>query len=474
MKINKVPGCIAAFSLLILFAGCSSASPPAKNIIIMIADGMCAGSWDAAEYWEHGSAGQQRYSGFPVAFGVSTYPLNTKTDPDYTADELCGYDPISAWEEGVSSSGLPFSGYNYLITGTTDSAAAATAMASGIKTYNSSINYDNFGNRVETILQKAKKAGKATGVITTVEFCHATPAGFAAQNMDRNNYLEIAHQMLTAGDLDLVMGCVHPFYDANGSLRTAPVYDRIPQSDWESLAAGTLRSGSSAQWTLIETKADFESLLTSAGALPIAGIPRIRGSLQQGRSLAVQGADESNPSGIRFVASVPDLSTMSLGALHSLSADPDGMFLMIEGGATDRAAHAHQSGQLIEETADFNHAVASVIGWIETRSSWDETLLIVTSDHGNGLVYGPEAGTVPFQPVKNNGAGVMPGFTFQATGHTNELVKLWAKGAYSFQFFAVTPSADPGFSSHTGHNTDGLYIDNTDIFRVMSTALYAE
>ena len=154
--------------------------------------------------------------------------------------------------------------------------------------------------------------------------------------------------------------------------------------------------------------------------------------------------------------------------------DPDGMFLMIEGGAADWAAHSHQNGQLIEESADFLRAVQTVMTWVESNSSWEETLLIVTTDHGNGLVLGPDGAASAFQPVENFGKGVMPGISFQITGHTNELVRLWAKGAYSAMFWRYADQYDMNFSLYSEHNADGAYIDNTDIFRVMETAVAGE
>lgn len=474
----EVPGLHALAFLVVLCSSlltlqCSSPSAPAKNVIIMIADGMSGGSWDAAEYWVYGEKGVSCLSSFPGHYGVTTFPLNTGTSPSNDGVERCGYDPVRAWDSAPSASGLPFKGYVYLSSGTTDSAAAATAMASGIKTYNSAINYDNYGQPTVTILKKAKRMGKATGVVTTVEFCHATPAGFGAHSSNRSSYTDIAHEMLTSGDADLIMGCGHPLYDQDGRAAQSASYAFINESDWNALLSGTL-TAAGRSWTMVQTKNEFRTLCTSPGTLPLFGIPCVSMTLQQGRTLSVQGADAANPSGIKFISSVPDLPTMSLGALNALASDPDGMFLMIEGGATDWAAHSHQGGQLIEEASDFFEAVDAVSAWIEMHSSWDETLLIVTTDHGNGLVLGPDASSEAFQPVASSGKGMIPGMSFQITGHTNELVRLWARGVYSAVFYWYADQYDENFSLYTGHNADGAYIDNTDIFRVMNAAVEGE
>jgi len=242
-------------------------------------------------------------------------------------------------------------------------------------------------------------------------------------------------------------------------------------------------------WQLIRDKAEFTAL--AAGELapdgPLIGIPNIAQTLQQARQAQVVGADAGNPSTVAYVGSVPTLATMTRGALQHLARRSDNwLFLMVEGGATDWAAHTSrcdgpwnygecdsqpQYGRLIEETLDFNNAVAEVIEWVETNSSWDETLLIITTDHGNGMPMGPDAQQQPFQPVVNHGQGQMPGITFRRTGdHSNALVPLWAKGAGSEQFARRVRGQDDGYARHVRWN-DGRYVDNTDVAAVVMAVL---
>ena len=91
-------------------------------------------------------------------------------------------------------------------------------------------------------------------------------------------------------------------------------------------------------------------------------------------------------------ANVPDLATMTKGALNVLDANRKGFFLMVEGGAVDWASHANQPGRIIEEQVDFNEAVTAVCRWVRRNSSWDETLVIVTGDHETGYLWGPGSG----------------------------------------------------------------------------------
>jgi alkaline phosphatase len=123
----------------------------------------------------------------------------------------------------------------------TDSASAATAMASGIKTYNGAIGVDINGDAVELVSQRAEALGKATGVVTTVEWSHATPAGFVAHNTSRNEYAAIASEMIYNSATDDIMGAGHPWFDNNGaSITTANTYKYVGgEITWNDLAAGT-------------------------------------------------------------------------------------------------------------------------------------------------------------------------------------------------------------------------------------------
>jgi len=171
---------------------------------------------------------------------------------------------------------------------------------------------------------------------------------------------------------------------------------------------------------------------------------------------SAHAATESYPQG------VPSLETMTQGALNVLSADPDGFFVMIEGGAVDWANHSNDMGRMIEEQIDFNDSVQAVVDWVSANSSWDDTLLIVTADHETGYLWGPGSGTpATFNPIVDNGAGNLPGYQYNSGGHTNSLVPLYAIGNGSGLFYGVAVGSD---------SVRGPYVDNTDIFDVMKTA----
>ena len=477
-------------------------APAPRNIIVMINDGAGWGTWDAAAYWQYGSREGAPYAGFPERLGVTTYPLNSSNQPTGDNAQSISYDPAKAWDvTPVPAADLPFVGYQYLAAVATDSAAAGTALSSGIKSYNNAINYDNEGRAVEFNTLLAKRLGMATGVVTTVPFSHATPAAFAAQNESRNNYHQIAHQMLSQGHLDLVMGAGGPGFTVDGqpcAEATAGAasegcdsqWEYVSQEDWQKLESGS-KVGNNPQgaWKLIRTKKEFADLASGdlGTDLGLIGVPLVARTIQQARQVEILGADRANPSGVKMINSVPDLQTMTRGALNFLKQrSPHGLFLMVEGGATDWAAHTSacgtewhygqctdepQYGRLIEESADFNNAVSAAVEWIEANGGWEQNLLIVTTDHDNSLPMGGSAQRIAFEPVTNNGRGKMPGLSFRPTGnHSNALVPLWAKGAGSELLRARVRGIDAGYREHVKLN-DGSYIDNTDIAAVVRMAL---
>jgi alkaline phosphatase len=136
-------------------------------------------------------------------------------------------------------------------------------------------------------------------------------------------------------------------------------------------------------------------------------------------------------------------------------------------------AHNNNTARIIEEQVDFDRSVAWAIDWVNTFSNWDETLLIVLTDHGNGMPMGPNSDTIPFQPIENRGQGVLPGVLWHYGTHTNENTLLWAKGAGSERLYDFVVGIDFGLVEFLKFN-DGRYIDNTAIYPVMLAALQGQ
>ena len=414
--------------------------PNVKNVIIMIADGCGYNHVNAASIYRYGATGAQVYEKFPIRLGMSTYQVAQ------------GYDPQMAWKY-----------FDYVTLEYTDSSAAATAMACGVKTYDGAIGVDVDGFQVENILERAEAVGKATGVVTSVQFSHATPASFVAHNVSRGDYRQIVMQMVNDSAADVIMGCGHPWYDRNGQLKSTPNgFDYVGGSAvWNSLVAGTAGSDADGDgivdpWHLIQNRSEFQTYADWSVPAPkrLIGVPQVYQTLQQERS----GDAYAAPYIVPMLNTVPTLAEMAKAALNVLDADEDGFYLVIEGGAVDWAAHANQSGRVIEEQIEFGIAVEAAVEWVETCSSWSDTLLIVTADHETGYMTGPDSGLfdgVPvWNPLINNGPGVLPGMQWNSGSHTNSMVPFYAKGKGAMLFFVCARNKDP---------VRGRYLDNTDI-----------
>ncbi len=486
----------------------------AKNVIILISDGIGFNGWLAADYYE-GKAGAQSYQvarpdgTVPVVYGMAHSSLNlidqdgnllpSGSAPDLAAGVVDqGYDPRTRWDRFENTFAGDFAPIGKSYTTYTDSAAAGTALLSGRKTANGRINVNWSGEeRFRTIADLAMERGRSAGAVASVMAAHATPAAVISHNISRNNYAEIFNEM-AASDLDVIMGGGHPLYDSSGGMVNPSNEDGYRYvGGSETLGQLTSADGLNG-FTFIDAKEDFEALARGDDVPErVIGIARTNSTLQASR----EGLGEADtPSGMAYNPAVPDLATMSRGALNVLSRDEDGFFLMIEGGAVDWMGHQNNMARYIEEQIDFNRAVAEVIAWVETHSSWDETLVIITSDHECGGIWGEgtwtnsEGGAVAadrsapaieaarfnpaddtfnaFLAVQDRGKGNMPGYQFASGNHTNELVPLWAlgKGAGMFAQFARSDRRAAGlWGAPYGWNGD--YVDNTVVFEVMEAAL---
>lgn len=450
-----------AILVLVMVAGlivpASAAPSTVKNVIVMIADGCGYNEYLASDYYWNGKAGSSLQESFPVQLAMSTYShgqSNTTTD-----------DCESVYNTTWWSNPIRF------MFGATDSASAATAMSTGSKTFDSAIGMSQDGTSLTHISEEFEAIGKATGVVTSVPFNHATPAGFVAHNINRDDYLAIADDMIMSTATDVIMGGGNPMFDDFGKERELFKKKYINEATWNGLIDGTLAvadangDGTPDPWTLIQSKDEFEALQTGATPDRLIGIAQVATTLQEYRIFYTPGADVVTPYAVPAVENVPTLETMAKGALNVLDNDKDGFFLMVEGGAVDWAGHFGQPGSLMEEMADFNNTVKAVCSWVEKNSNWNETLLIVTGDHETGYLTGTAG---PLNAVINNGKGVMPTMSYNTNTldkkwsgmfwHSNQLVPLFAKGAGATNLKGYADLTDP---------VRGAYLDNTEISAVI-------
>lgn len=421
----------------------SSGTTVPKNVILLISDGAGYNQFDIASLYESGSSYRQ-VAVDPATGAVAhqpgeatqvyeDYPVQV-SQSHYSTSGSAGYTPEQAWGD-----------FGWVSSGATDSAAAATALGTGVKTANGTIGFAPGGDRLLTVGEQGLAVGKKVGLVTSVPFNHATPAGFIAHNADRNDYHGLATEMIDSG-IDVVIGGGHPNFTDDHTTRSSffGAGSWISQADFDRLTTGR------TPFTYVETRAGFEAVAAGT-TVPdkLFGLAQVSQTLQYNRSglahdEALPYSDPRND--------VPDLATLATAAINVLERDEDGFFLMVEGGAVDWAGHANQTTRVIEEQIDFNAAVEAVDAWVEAESSWDETLVIVTADHETGYLSGP--GADPTWMPMTGAAGELPQVSWHSGNHTNSLVPFYAKGAGSELLAANADQWD---------TVRGAYLDNTEV-----------
>ena len=239
-----------------------------------------------------------------------------------------------------------------------DSAPGGTALATGHKTQDKLIGIkpkkatlygsnkadeEDYYSPTASVLELAKSMGKSTGIIATSEIMHATPADFTAHATHRKNYNDITEQQVFQ-DLDVVFGGGEFFLKAEN------------REDKEDMIAALKKNN----YKVIKTKNELEKLKNA----------RVWGLF--------------SPKDIPFDidrTTEPSLADMTKKAIELLSKNENGFFLMVEGSKVDWAAHANSPAGLISEIKSFDDAVGIALNFAKSNK---DTLVIISSDHGNG------------------------------------------------------------------------------------------
>ena len=228
----------------------------------------------------------------------------------------------------------------------TDSASAATAMSSGSKTYNNAIAVDKKKERVKTVLEAAKEAGKSTGLVATSEITHATPAAYGAHNESRQNMDEIADDYYN----ERING-EHTIDVLLGGGKKHFVRDDV------SLAHSFELDG----YSYVTTK---EELLKSKN-------DKVLGLFADGgMSKMIDRSDEE-----------PSLEEMTEAAIERLDKNKKGFFLMVEGSQIDWAGHDNDIVGAMSEMEDFENAFKAAIDFAKNDP---HTLVVAIADHSTG------------------------------------------------------------------------------------------
>lgn len=294
-------------------------------------------------------AQQAKYVFYFIGDGMGLNQVNTTEMYLGEQQGRIGTEPLCFASFPVAGMATTFSASNSI----TDSSAGGTALATGVKTYNGAIGVDANKERVMSVAERAKRAGKKVGVTTSVSIDHATPAAFYGHQPDRSMYYEIALQLPEAG---------FDFYAGSGFLKPARTFDKkdapsiypiIEQAGY-TIARGIdeyqAKAGDADKMVLIQKDG------TDASSLPYA-IDRNEGDMT--------------------------LAQITESAIDFLSRDnKKGFFLMVEGGKIDWACHSNDPATMVKEVIDMDNAVRVAYEFYKKHPK--ETLIVITADHETG------------------------------------------------------------------------------------------
>ena len=409
-----------------------------KNIILIIFDGMDWSTTRAAAIYASQrllySSGRgsglyfQDYRGCTTDFGsFVTSPHNDGTDIDVDAQAVMnpGGDKRGGYAVGIGGS-HPWSqpsNKEYLLGKlrqlphvVTDSAASATSMCSGIKTFNGAINVDPGGHQTEPIARQLQKKGFSIGIVTSVAISHATPASAYGNNVTRDDYQDltrdllgmpsVAHRAEPLPGVDVLLGA--------GWGETAEI-----EKDEDDKEKPSKQGSNFVPGNKFITKADLKAItvenkgryrvvqrtkgrngveaLKAATEKAIAEKTRLFGFFGVNRGhLPFQTADGGyNPTRGDKEAEVytPEdisenvtLADMTASALRLLEQNEKGFWLMIEPGDVDWANHDNNIDNSIGAVLSGDDAFRVVTEWVEANDAWTDTVVILTGDHGHFLV----------------------------------------------------------------------------------------
>lgn len=288
-----------------------------------------------------------------------------------------------------------------------DSAATATAMTSGTKTYNDSINVDPVGRQVEPVARRLQQEGFAVGVVTSVPISHATPACAYANNVHRDDYQDltrdllglpsIAHPMPLQG-VDVLLG---GGWGENKAKDGAQGENYVPGNRYLTDADRQSANAQNGGKYLIVERSNGKNggaILEEAARDAIARKQRLLGFFgTAGGHLPFATADgqydpthSANQTVEKYTPADRDenpvLAQMATTALDVLSHRSNRIWLMVEAGDVDWANHSNNIDNSIGALLAGDDAFLAVSRWIEKRIGWDQAAVIVTADHGHYLV----------------------------------------------------------------------------------------
>ncbi|EEQ11466.1 Alkaline phosphatase H [Yersinia mollaretii ATCC 43969] len=399
-----------------------------KNVILLIGDGMGDSEITSARNYAMGAGGFFKgIDALPLTGQYTHYSLDKKTQkPDYV----------------------------------TDSAASATAWSSGVKTYNGALGVDVFGKDHVTLLELAKKAGKATGNVSTAELQDATPAAQFAHVTGRKCYgpeetsekcgtnaLEnggrgsITEQMI-AGRADVTLG---------GGAKSFSQVAKAGEWKDKSLRDQALARG----YVIVENLDDLNAIKQADQQKPLLGLfsPGNMPVRWQGPKASYHGNLDKPPvvceNNAERTKDVPTLAVMTEKAIDLLKTNEKGFFLQVEGASIDKQDHAANPCGQFGETVDLDEAVQKALEFARADGN---TLVIVTADHAHSSqIIEADAKAPGLTQALTTKDGAVMAISYgnsedDSQGHTGTQLRIAAYGPHAANVVGLTDQTDLFFT----------------------------
>ncbi|WP_067147881.1 alkaline phosphatase [Pseudotamlana agarivorans] len=309
----------------------------AKNIIIVVSDGMSIGTLNMADLY------------LSRKTGIGSHWLQLYKDNKVTRGLM----------DMASASSI-----------VTDSAAASSSWGGGVRIHNGALNMSKNGEAHLPIWQKFKKSGKKAGCVTTVPITHATPAGFCVNSTSRNAQEDIAEKYLEH-QFDVMMGGGNNYFSADKRKDKTDLYKRY----------------ASKGYTVVKNR---EDMLSASNQKSILGVFDDNG--------LPYALDRRNNNDLK--KNIPSLAEMTQKAIDVMKIHPQGFVLQVEAGKVDWAAHANDISGLIYDQVAHDEAIKTAIDFAEKDGETLVIITTDHGNANPGIIYGNEANS-NFDSIQN-------------------------------------------------------------------------
>jgi alkaline phosphatase len=409
----------------------AAAAAGKRHIFLVVLDGMDWQTTRAAAIYNSqavtyesgrgtGTFFQEYQAGGTSQYGyMVTSPHNEGTDNDPDKQQVInpggtlrgGYD----WKRGGSTPWDTPTDERYLVSlpsdakhrhAYTDSAPSAVSMMAGIKSYNNAIGVDPFGRPVITIAHELQEQGWLVGVVSSVPISHATPAAAYSHNVSRHDYQDISRDLLglpsvshpqALPGMDIVIGTgwgITAQQDPGQGKNFVPGGQFLADDDLHQVDA---RHGGRYVVAQRSLSLDGGEGLQLAAKQAVQEKKRLLGFYgTAAENLPYQTADggydpalDRDGKAIKYTEADlqenPTLAEMTAAALTVAQESEQGFWLLVEAGDVDWANHADNLDSSIGAVNSGDAAFRTIINWVEQHSNWNDSLVIVTADHGHML-----------------------------------------------------------------------------------------